>query len=78
MTRRPHRLVTLALLSLLVATLSGCLSPFSDHSEDVQDAWARQARSAHRKWDRYVLGLDWDDPYHEWHDESFATGPSPR
>jgi hypothetical protein len=74
MTRRPHRLIPLVLVALLVSVLTGCLSPFSDHSADVQDAWARKARDAHRKWDRYVLGLDWDDPYHEWHDESYASG----
>ncbi len=78
MTRNARRLA-LPVFALLIATaLTGCVSPFSDHSEDVQDAWARQARNAHRKWDRYVLGLDWDDPYHEWHDESYAQGPMHR
>jgi hypothetical protein len=77
MTRSKLRpLSRLAVLAIVSATLGGCLSPFSDHAQDVHEAWARQARNAHRKWDRYVLGLDWDDPYHEWHDESYASGPS--
>jgi hypothetical protein len=76
MTRKTARsLSALAIAALLSATLSGCMSPFSKHAEDVTDAWGHQAREAHRKWDRYVLGLDWDDPYHEWHDSSFASGP---
>lgn len=73
MTRRP---VLAALAAVTALTLAACASPFSEHAEDVHDAWAKKARSAHRKWDRYVLGLDWDDPYHEWHDESYATGPT--
>ena len=73
-----RRIATLALLALLVSPLGGCVTPFSDHAEDVTDAWAEKARNAHRKWDRYVLGLDWDDPNHEWHDESYATGPMHR
>ena len=74
MTRRP---VLIALAAVTALSLAGCASPFSDHAEDVLDNWAnKNARSAHRKWDRYVLGLDWDDPYHEWHDESYATGPT--
>jgi hypothetical protein len=75
MTRR-SALTVLALVGAL--TLSACASPFSEHAEDVHQAWSRKARSAHRKWDRYVLGLDWDDPYHEWHDESYASGPMHR
>jgi hypothetical protein len=70
-----RRSATLALLALLCAPLGGCVTPFSDHAKDVTDAWGDKARNAHRKWDRYVLGLDWDDPNHEWHDESYATGP---
>ena len=73
MTRRP---VLAALAAVAALALAACASPFSEHAEDVHDAWAKKARSAHRKWDRYVLGLDWDDPYHEWHDESYATGPT--
>lgn len=75
MTR--HRLPTLALAVLLGATtLTGCRSPFSDHAKDVQQAWGRMARNMHRQWDRHFLGLDWDDPYHEWHDPSYSTiGP---
>jgi hypothetical protein len=73
MTRRPF---LAALAAVTALTLAACASPFSDHAEDVQDAWAQKFHSAHRKWDRYVLGLDWDDPYHEWHDESYATGPT--
>ena len=73
MTRRP---ALLALAAFAALTLAACASPFSEHADDVYEAWGRQARSAHRKWDRYVLGLDWDDPYHVWHDESYATGPT--
>ena len=73
-----RRLASLALAALLAATLGGCVSPFSDHASDVHDAFAKKARDAHRKWDRYVLGLDWDDPNHDWHDESYATGPMHR
>ncbi|MBM3985339.1 MAG: hypothetical protein FJ296_06590 [Planctomycetes bacterium] len=73
-----RRLSSLALAALLAAMLGGCVSPFSDHASDVHDAWAEKAHNAHRKWDRYVLGLDWDDPNHEWHDESYATGPMHR
>jgi len=73
MTRRP---ALAALAAVIALTLAACASPFSEHAEDVQEAWARKAHNAHRKWDRYVLGLDWDDPYHEWHDESYATGPT--
>lgn len=62
----------------VVITLPGCLSPFSDHAKDHHDAFARDAREAHRKYDRYFLNLDWDDPYHDWHDESFASGPGHR
>ena len=70
-----RRCAALALLALLCTPLTGCVTPFSEHAEDVKDAWADKARDAHRKWDRYVLGLDWDDPNHDWHDESYATGP---
>lgn len=73
MTRRP---VLLALAASFALTLAACASPFSEHAEDVQEAWGRKANSAHRKYDRYILGLDWDDPYHEWHDASYATGPT--
>jgi len=73
-----RRSAILALLALLCAPLGGCTTPFSEHAEDVTDAWAVKARNAHRKWDRYVMGLDWDDPNHEWHDESYATGPMHR
>jgi hypothetical protein len=73
-----RRLAPLALAALLAAMLGGCVSPFSDHASDVHEAWAKKANDAHRKWDRYVLGLDWDDPDHEWHDESYATGPMHR
>ena len=71
----PRLLPSLALVALCALPLSGCASPFSDHADDVKDAWAAKARDAHRKWDRYVLGLDWDDPNHEWHDDSYAAGP---
>ena len=79
MTRTENRPVTrlaaFALCAVAAFTLAGCASPFSTHAEDVQEAWARKANEAHRKYDRYILGLDWDDPYHDWHDESYATGP---
>ena len=73
MTRRP---VLAALAAVTALTLAACASPFSEHAKDVQDAFARDFHSMHRKFDRYVLRLDWDDPYHEWHDESYATGPT--
>ena len=69
-----RRFASFALAALVAASLGGCASPFSTHAEDVKDAFAAKAHNAHRKWDRYVLGLDWDDPYHQWHDESYATG----
>jgi len=79
MTRHGHRplarLSRLACCSLAALALAGCVSPFSAHAEDVKAAWARKARDAHRKYDKYILGLDWDDPYHQWHDESYASGP---
>ena len=76
MTRKTARsFLSLAVLALVSASLTGCLSPFSEHSHDVTEAWAQQANEAHRKWDRYFMGLDWDDPYHVWHDESVASGP---
>lgn len=79
MNRHPsRRLASVALVAILAACLGACVSPFSTHADDVHDAWGRKARDAHRKWDRYVLGLDWDDPYHEWHDESYASGPMHR
>ena len=75
MTRR--RLSAL-LLIMLLTSLSACVSPFHDHAEDVKEVFSKDARSAHRKWDRYFLNFDWDDPYHEWHDPSFASGPMHR
>ena len=75
MTRHSYRrFASFALAALVAASLGGCVSPFSAHAEDVKDAIAAQAHNAHRKYDRYILGLDWDDPYHQWHDESYATG----
>ncbi len=64
-------------LMLLLCVSTGCISPFDTHGhvDDVTDVWGQKAREAHRKWDRHFLGLDWDDPYHDWHDESYATGP---
>ena len=76
MTRTMVRRCALALALLVTAT--GCLSPFSDHGQDVRNAWAKQGHNAHRRWDKYVLGLDWDDPTIEWEDESYATGPMHR
>ena len=73
-----RRTVGIALVALAMSTLGGCVSPFSEHAKDHQEAFSRQAREVHRKWDRYFLGLDWNDPYHDWHDPSYATGPSPR
>ena len=76
MNRTPsRRLASLALLALVCAPLGACVTPFSDHAKDVHEAWADDMREMHRKYDRYVLGLDWDDPNHDWHDESYATGP---
>ena len=71
-----RRLASLALLALICAPLGACVTPFSTHAEDVMEAWSNKAHEAHRKYDRYILGFDWDDPYHEWHDDSYATGPS--
>lgn len=73
MSRNVLRVVLVSLACLTLFT--GCLLPFSDHSDDVLEAWGRKGRNFHRKWDRYFLGLDWDDPYHEWHDPSYASGP---
>ena len=73
MTRRRSR--TALALVVLLACATGCVSPFEPHAQDVRNAFGRQAESAHRKWDRYVLGLDWDDPRIEWVDPSYATGP---
>jgi hypothetical protein len=75
MTRpKSRRVATYALALLVFAPLGGCVSPFSPHADDVTDAFAVKFRDMHRKYDRYILGLDWDDPYHQWHDESYATG----
>lgn len=65
---------TLLAALLLVVVSTGCVTPFSDHGKDIRSAWAKKANSAHRRWDKYVLGLDWDDPTHEWHDPSYASG----
>ena len=70
-----RKLSSLLLALAVFATLGGCISPFSAHAEDHWDEISDDAREAHRKWDRYFLGLDWDDPYHDWHDESYASGP---
>ena len=59
----------------VASALTGCASPFGDHADDVKDAWSAKARDAHRKYDRYILGLDWDDPNHDWHDDSYASQP---
>lgn len=67
------RSLALAVLGLTVVT--GCASPFSDHAADVRDAMEVKIERAHRRFDRYFYGLDWDDPTHEWHDESYARGP---
>jgi hypothetical protein len=73
MTRKSVRsIVAVAVLALLPA----CASPFSDHGQDVRNAWENKLHNAHRRWDKYVLGLDWDDPYIDWVDESYATGPA--
>jgi hypothetical protein len=37
-------------------------APFSEHAEDVEDAWEKKAQDAHRKWNGYALGLDGDNP----------------
>ena len=68
------RKTLLAALLVLTVVSTGCVTPFSDHGDDVRAAWARKAHNAHRRWDKYVLGLDWDDPTHDWHDPSYATG----
>ena len=67
-----------ALAFALLAFTTGCLSPFSDHGQDVRNAWAKKGHEAHRRWDKYVLGLDRDDPTIDWEDESYATGPMHR
>ncbi|MCB9899159.1 MAG: hypothetical protein H6825_14235 [Planctomycetes bacterium] len=65
-------------LALGMVLLGGCVTPFSDHAADVRNAWAKRANEAHRRWDRYVYDLDWDDPTIDWVDESYATGPMHR
>lgn len=65
-------------LVLGMVLFTGCVSPFSEHAEDVRNAWARRANEAHRRWDRYVHDLDWDDPSVDWVDEDYATGPMHR
>ncbi len=72
---RNHRV---ALVIALCVALGACVSPFSTHAEDHWDKFSKDAEQVHRKWDRYFLNLDWDDPYHDWHDESFARGPMQR
>jgi hypothetical protein len=72
------RLRSVLILVTLATISTGCLSPFSDHGDDVRTAWARKGHQFHRRWDKYVLGLDWDDPTMEWKDESYATGPMHR
>jgi len=63
-----------ALLALACVTLTpACVSPFSDHAKDVRARWSERAHNAHRRYDKYVLDLDWDDPYRDWHDESYAS-----
>jgi hypothetical protein len=73
MARNTLRSIALATLGL--ALVSACASPFTDHGADVRDAWGKKIERAHRRWDRHFNGLDWDDPSHEWHDESYARGP---
>ena len=73
-----RRRLSALLIVALLTSLSACISPFHDHADDHMDVFSRDAREAHRKWDRYFLNLDWDDPYHDWPDESFATGPMHR
>jgi hypothetical protein len=77
MIRKTARtLSALALAALLTASLTSCASPFSEHGEDVRGKiMNRDWREMHRKYDRYFLGVDWDDPYMDWKDESYATGP---
>lgn len=65
-------------LALALLALPACVSPFTEHAADVRSAWEAKLHSAHRRWDKYVLGLDWDDPYHEWHDARYASGPMHR
>ena len=74
MTGRRLSLIALA----FAASLTACVSPFSDHAQDVRSKWERDAEEMHRKWDRYFMNLDWDDPWHDWEDESFARGPMHR
>lgn len=71
------RRLALATIATLIA-LPGCVSPFHEHGADTRDVIARDVHDSHRKWDRYFLNFDWDDPYHDWHDESFASGPGHR
>ena len=78
MTRHLIRRLSLIVLAAAIAVPGSRQQSASEFAKDVHAAWAKKARNAHRKWDRYVLGLDWDDPYHEWHDESYATGPMHR
>lgn len=73
---RKRSSLVLALAGLVFVT--GCVTPFSDHAADIRKAWAKRANEAHRRWDKYVHDLDWDDPTHEWEDERYATGPMHR
>ena len=72
-----RRLSTLIVL-LLAVSLTGCILPFTEHSKDVTAKWGKDLDAMHRKWDRYFLNLDWNDPWMDWHDESFASGPMNR
>ena len=76
MSRRTLRGCAAALLGLTL--LTACESPFSAHGDDVRNAYARKLHRAHRRWDRYFNGLDWDDPTVEWQDEKYARGPMVR
>ncbi|RKY21940.1 MAG: hypothetical protein DRQ55_02635 [Planctomycetota bacterium] len=68
-------LCSLLLVTLGLTLVTACASPFSGHGADVRAAMNKKIERAHRRFDRHFYGLDWDDPTHEWHDESYARGP---
>lgn len=63
---------SLLILCACLTLVTGCLTPFSAHGDDVSASWGRQLENFHRRWDRYINNLDWDDPSIDWKDESYA------
>jgi len=75
---RNRRRLSAVLVVLLAGSVAACVSPFTEHAQDVKTKWDRDFEAMHRKWDRYFLNLDWDDPWMDWKDESYARGPMNR